>query len=85
MTLGVSVKVDLSTYTRNKTHHLVDLLLLIFFFPWYQQAVGLSSFLTDIGSCIHIIFVVGLDWAFTLSQVKMTSFLFHVLPSIKPF
>jgi len=44
----------------------------------------MSSFLTDIGDCIHLAFVVGLDWASALSQIKMTSFLFHVPLSIQP-
>lgn len=85
MTPWARVKVHLSMYTRNKTHCLVDLLPLIFFFPWYKQVVAMSSFLTHTGSCIHLIFVLGLDWTLTPSQDKMTSFLICVLSPIKPF
>lgn len=67
MTVGASVWVGLSSYRRNKTHHLVDLLPLIFFFSRHKQVVAMSNFLNDIGSCVHLIFVVGLDWAFTLT------------------
>lgn len=79
MALGASVKVGMSAHARDKIHLLVDLLALIFLFPWYKQVVAMSK------HCSHLVFVAGLDGAFALSKVKMTTFLFHVLAFIKLF